>query len=151
MKSKRVGDAERQYWDIITCVQELPLVMVEQEIKTDDREAISHNIAIESECNGKPSGIAITKAVLWIEVLKRYHGLEVWGVRASRLREYMLKDKGDIRWGGGGKTAKLHLYESRVILAHIFTRIDNMKSDVLKKYLLKEYMEHYGNTKRVIL
>ena len=39
------------------------------EVKADERALRTGNLYVEYECRGKPSGIAITRAVLWIYVL----------------------------------------------------------------------------------
>jgi hypothetical protein len=50
-----------KYWDVF-----IPEVNISLEVKYDERNQTSGNIAIECECNDKPSGITTTKADFWV-------------------------------------------------------------------------------------
>jgi len=65
------------------------------EVKTErDWWAKTGNIALEYECNGKPSGITATKSDYWIHILskgKKNHCMLVFEV--SRLKKIVKEDK----------------------------------------------------------
>ena len=61
-----------KYWDI-----NIPEVNISLEIKYDERNQTSGNIAIECECNDKPSGITTTKADFWV-LFDKPDGKDIW-------------------------------------------------------------------------
>jgi hypothetical protein len=107
-------------------------MVVSVEVKFDEKERESGNIAIEvyNPKTDRPSGITITNATLWVVVLA---DLAVWVTTTDRLRRYIdhhppvrIVDR------AGDKNATLYLYESGVILSDIFIRIDNIDVGVVK-------------------
>jgi hypothetical protein len=79
----------------------------------------SGNICIEYECNGQPSGIAVTEADCWVHQLVRDDATVVYLMfPISRLKE-LARDairKGRARIGGDGKRMKVALVRLRDIL-----------------------------------
>ena len=61
-----------KYWDIY-----IPEVNIALEVKYDERNQTSGNIAIECECNDKPSGITTTKADFWV-LFDKPDGKDIW-------------------------------------------------------------------------
>ena len=61
-----------KYWDIY-----IPEVNIALEVKYDLRNQTSGNIAIECECNDKPSGITTTKADFWV-LFDKPDGKDIW-------------------------------------------------------------------------
>jgi len=78
------------------------------------------NVAIEYECNGKPSGIAVTDAQWWTHHLGTTDGetvtwLTVPVERMKRLARQAIRDK-RFRIGGGGKRTKFALVRIKDIV-----------------------------------
>jgi len=76
------------------------------EFKADRRAAETGNLAIETLCNRKPSGISTTKADFWIHcVCSGEDVLEVYEVPVKNLNEMILRSEYDsIRDTDNGRT-----------------------------------------------
>lgn len=76
------------------------------EVKTErDIWASTGNIAIEYECNGKPSGLTTTQATFWIHVFYNqgtFCGFEVFEVASlKKVINKMIKDEVAVKKSGG--------------------------------------------------
>lgn len=102
------------------------------EVKFDEYASKSGNIAIEfyNPKTCKPSGIGITQADLWVQVLT--NPLSAWATSVKRLKEYLHVNRPlRIICSGGDGNASLYLYRQDVILADVFQRIDGLTNDEL--------------------
>lgn len=108
------------------------------EIKHDLYHARSGNLAIEFHNNksGKPSGLEITDADIWIHVLP--DPLVIWATSVANLKIFT-KTTVPLKTitGAGDGNACLHIYQDSIILPAIFTRIDNLEPKKLKTCLKK--------------
>ena len=110
------------------------------EVKYDEYENRSGNIAIEvfNTRLNKPSGIMATKAYFWAHVLKNG---EIYLTTTKKLKEYARRRKPHrVIASGGDNNAKLYLYRSEKILNDIFTRIDDIGIDKLRKIVGDSYV-----------
>jgi hypothetical protein len=117
------------------------------EVKFDLYAARSGNIAIEfyNPKKGKPSGIGITKADLWFQVIPP---LNVWVTTVKRLKQYLEEKKPHkIVSCGGDDNASLFLYRKEKIFADIFQRIDDKSPDILVS-IIRELLEEAGVIKK---
>ena len=124
---RQSGGAEKK-WDINICEglvrEELASRIVEGrlsiEVKSDYIVEQSGNLAIEYECNGKPSGIAATQArYWWIFFSGRYYHDEVSIVISTeRLKAIARRwyEKGSIREGGDGNKSKMVVFPKEEVL-----------------------------------
>ena len=83
------------------------------EVKRDRMSSTTGNIAIEIECNGKPSGITATEADWFVYVLsgKNYNDEIILYFKTTRLRKLVAEvqaEKGYVM-GGDGKRSKMVL------------------------------------------
>ena len=83
------------------------------EVKRDFKVSDTGNVAIEYECRGKPSGIAITKAKWWATMMdgEIYKGELIVLIRVGRLKRIAKKYKNTRRdiWGGDEGRARMVL------------------------------------------
>jgi hypothetical protein len=113
------------------------------EVKFDDKSASTGNLYIEYHNSkaDKPSGVAVTKSSLWIQVLPEESGLKtVWVTSVSSLRNFMeeVEPYKKIAFGGDGNSAG-YVYTKEAILNKLFKRIDNLdKKNAIK--LIKEML-----------
>lgn len=137
--SSSLDSAARLQWDIVSTYKKLEF---HTEVKFDAYEQRSGNIAIEvfNSRLGKPSGLTATEAFFWAQVLSNK---VVWITRVTKLKDYTdaqaplrIIDK------GGDKNATLYLYPSREILPDVFTRIDNMTTEQVRKFVIGELNEY---------
>ena len=91
------------------------------EAKRDFRVSDSGNVAIEYECNGKPSGIAKTKAVWWAILLdgENYNGEVIVLIRTERLKEIARKyyGTGNDVFGGDNEKARMIILPLRELMS----------------------------------
>jgi hypothetical protein len=82
------------------------------EIKTDtyaETKPITGNIAIEFECRGKPSGIAVTEADYFTTFFP-FEGGEIWNIRTELLRWIIANHNLYIATEAGDKGSNTKLY-----------------------------------------
>lgn len=106
------------------------------EVKFDKMSEKTGNIAIEyyNPKAGKDSGIASSKADIWVYVLPDQ---SAWAVNLLELQCYVLENKPikNVKLGGD-KNASLYLYK-KDILEILFVRLDNLSGDGLKSAIKK--------------
>ena len=114
------------------------------EVKFDDRSSSTGNIYIEYHNSraDKPSGVAVTKADLWIHVLPDGTGINaVWITPVSSLRRFMkeVEPHKKVSFGGDRNSAG-YVYTKASILETLFKRIDILnKKEAVK--LIKEMLK----------
>jgi hypothetical protein len=113
------------------------------EVKFDDKSSTTGNIYIEYHNSkaDKPSGVAVTKANLWIHVLPEDDGSKaVWISSVSSLRVFMeeVKPHKKVAFGGDNNSAG-YVYTKESILDKLFKRIDNLEKEKAIK-LIKEML-----------
>ena len=91
------------------------------EAKRDFKVSDTGNVAIEYECRGKPSGIAITKAIWWAILLNgdKYNGDVIVFIKTGRLKEIARKYRrlGKDIWGGDDGRAKMVLVPVKELMS----------------------------------
>ena len=106
------------------------------EVKYDMREARSRNVAIEffNPKSGKPTGIDVTKADLWVHVLT--NPLSAWVTNVGLLRRY-IRDNDPLRIVecGGDENASFFLYKREKIFSDIFQQLDGLSPVSLWKLI----------------
>jgi len=113
------------------------------EVKFDDKSSTTGNIYIEYHNSkaDKPSGVAVTKANLWIHVLPEDDGSKaVWISSVSSLRVFMeeVEPHKKVAFGGDNNSAG-YVYTKESILDKLFKRIDNLEKEEAIK-LIKEML-----------
>lgn len=133
-----IDDTVRSAWDIKSFSDNSKDVIT-TEVKFDEREATSGNLAVEvyNPRLGKPSGLTVTKAFFWCYVLA---DLAVWITPVKVLKVYVDNNPpARIIDRGGDGNATLYLYVSSVILAEVFYRIDNMRPERLRHWIHTQF------------
>lgn len=129
-----------QQWDLsIATPNSLHQTHVFIEAKFDKMATKTGNLAIEyyNPKQAKYSGIMATRADLWALVLTGENNeLQLWICKAEKLKEYFKNEKchRDVACGGDNNSS-MKLYKKDVLLSAIFTRIDNIKPEELKKVI----------------
>tara|TARA_Y100000004_G_scaffold127628_1_gene143656 strand:- start:1744 stop:2232 length:489 start_codon:yes stop_codon:yes gene_type:complete len=98
------------------------------EVKADRMWWNSGNLAFEYKCNGKPSGIAASKAIWWVSVLTCQDDPEntemilIWKTEKLRdkLRQLIKEKRAELKTGGDGNKAQL-----------VITSIDELLPDAI--------------------
>jgi hypothetical protein len=83
------------------------------EVKSDKQGSRTGNLAIEYECNNKPSGITTTEADYWIYFIVHPDREEVFKIPIEDLRD-LVKDCRKVS-GGDGMRSRLHLVQRRLV------------------------------------
>lgn len=97
------------------------------EVKNDSLKEHTGNVAIEFECRGKPSGIAVTKAKWWASYYKNeFHILPV------EILKDMIEKKKYKTWvyGGDDQAAKMYLFSQTLFNEWSFT-VNDLKRGAL--------------------
>jgi len=98
------------------------------EVKSDRMAPRTGNVAIELECNKKPSGLSVTEAQIWIYQI----GEDFWWVPTEDLKAYAKDDKYNhkIVMGGDGNRSKLLLIPFYDFISYLAKRVpdENIKS-----------------------
>lgn len=105
------------------------------EVKYDQMANKTGNIAVETfnPKLGKTSGIARTKADLWMHILSES---EVYLARVEDLKKFISENEPDkIIDRGGDKNAKLYIYAKKFITKIAFKNIATLSNKQLKKFL----------------
>jgi len=118
-------------WDLSVAQQETGCEVFTVEVKYDEMQSKTGNIAIEiyNPRSGKPSGLTATKATLWCHVLQD----SVWITSVDKLKKFCeeitpFKSFNSV----GDGNASILLYKTEDIL-EIFERIDECKTEELHK------------------
>lgn len=124
---RKQGGAEKR-WDINRIEGELREGTVGElidsdgatiEVKTDFKSSTTGNVAVETSCNLKPSGVTATEAKWWAYVLEgeNYNGEVIVFIKPSRLRRLI----GHARevMGGDGKRAVMKLLPVKLLLGRL--------------------------------
>lgn len=105
------------------------------EVKSDYMAERTGNLAIEyyNSKQGKPSGITVTKADLWVHCIKDGDNLTVWATSVDTLKAFIDAEEPIKKVEfGGDNNASLLLYNEHHIL-EIFERLDNLQEKQIKK------------------
>lgn len=127
--------SQRDYYDLIC---KLGRTCFTTEVKFDMMAQKTGNIAIEYyNCKScKDSGINVTKADIWAQVLQDGSNLTLWVSRVDELKSFIEKVK---PWrnltGVGDDNACIYLYKDFDILETQLVRLDNINSKQVKKIL----------------
>lgn len=100
-------------------VQALDVLTGKLEVKTDYKAYKTGNIAIEIECNGKPSGLSTTEANWWlfnIRIPSEEPMLLIISRRRLRKIAQMHMHRGNVMMGGDKKASKLVLVPIQEII-----------------------------------
>lgn len=108
------------------------------EVKLDKFSAISGNIALETfnPISNKDSGLAISEADIWCEVLPDEYGHNsIWMCSLDRLKTFIEKNPPfkTVKKAGDGN-ANIMLYKMDFLLS-IFTRVDNVPVQNIEKII----------------
>ena len=119
-------------WDLVASQQETGYEVFTVEVKYDEMEEKTGNIAIEiyNPRSGKPSGLTATKAILWCHALKD----SVWITSVDMLKKFCEETPPFKMFSSAGDgNAAILLYKRDDIL-EIFERIDECpKEEVAEK------------------
>ena len=78
------------------------------EVKSDRRAQFTKNLAIEFECNGKPSGVSTSEADYWMYfIVYDDRNDEVFKIPVSELKKLIKNCR--TAWGGDGYRSRLKL------------------------------------------
>lgn len=93
------------------------------ELKTETHQwELTGNIAIEFECNGKPSGLAVTEAEFWCHELRRENETLVYLIiPTQKLKDLcgVIYMRDGFKEGGDGSRSKMVLVPVREVLTLI--------------------------------
>lgn len=95
------------------------------EVKTDFGSKKSENVAIEYECEGKPSGINSTKALDWIHIFKLGNNWVYSICKSDDLRKYIMNHSNlpKVRGGDDGNSMVYLIKKSEYIKEFGYRRI----------------------------
>lgn len=96
-------------------------VMIKIEVKSDRQASRTGNLAIEYECNRKPSGISSTEADYWIYFIVHPDRDECYKIPIHDLRE-LVKDCYKVS-GGDGMRSKMYLLNKNKIQNYLIDKI----------------------------
>lgn len=115
---KVVGLAEVQFIKNNKCDLEYNIKF---EVKRDGMAKKTGNVAVEFECNGKPSCLSVTEAQIWIYQI----GEDFWWVPTDDLKAYLNDEtiKHKIVMGGDGNRSKLLLIPFYDFISYLAKRI----------------------------
>lgn len=127
----------RLYYDI---AGEFGRTKFTMEVKNDKMAKKTGNLAIEFFNSGKDeqSGIDITKADLWVQLIPSGKNTEIWLASVADLRYYISRNTPcrTVLLAGDGN-ASIHLYARDRILSSVFKSIENLNEAQLKKLIRK--------------
>lgn len=98
------------------------------EVKSDRQASRTGNLAIEYECNRKPSGITSTEADFWIYFIVHPDRDEVYKIPIENLRE-LVKDCHKVSGGDGGRS-RMYLLHRTKIQQYLVEKNDNLTKDL---------------------
>ena len=135
-----IQEGKFKYWDI-----NIPEVNISLEVKYDERNQTSGNIAIECECNDKPSGITTTKADFWV-LFDKPDGDDVWFLTED-IRRCIYKHNlhpCTIQGPGDPYEKKVYLIKKEMLYMHVIPK--NAWMDKVKQNNGATYPPHvwYG-------
>lgn len=145
--SSMLDKQARSDWDIVSEYGQAEKLSFTTEVKFDEYENRSGNVAMEvyNPRSGNPSGITATKAFFWAHVLVNS---VIWVTPVEKLKDYLDNhEPSRIIDRGGDNNATLWLYPSDQLLPEAFTQIDTMTVDELREFIL-ENMEVSEGEKR---
>ena len=124
--TEKEPDKEKRYDHDLVC--QLGKKKFTCEVKFDSMACQTGNLAIEHWNSKKDSasGITVTKADLWVHLIRDGENITVWATNTNTLREY-LKTNAPFKKisKAGDSNAELDLYRTDEILS-IFERLDNV-------------------------
>ena len=110
------------------------------EVKLDAKSFETGNIPIETHNtkSDKPSGLNCTQADIWCFLLKDFEHTTAWFANTEQLRTYVKTNEPfkTVEFGGD-KNARLLLYRADDILKSVFTKVDTLDEEGLKKLIKK--------------
>lgn len=124
---------ERSYYDIKAEIEGKDFTV---EVKNDLRAAETGNIAIEfyNPLSGKKSGLAITKADLWVQIVDNKY----WVAKTKDLKSFVKKTRPFKTFDNAGDgNANIKLYKVETILPEVFHRIDHLTGKKAKDLITK--------------
>ena len=83
------------------------------EVKSDKQASLTNNLAIEYECNKKPSGITSTTADYWVYFIVFEDREECYKIPTEELKE-LVKDCKQVS-GGDGQRSRLYLINKSIV------------------------------------
>lgn len=110
------------------------------EVKFDAMAAKTGNVAIEHHNSKKdePSGIEVTKADIWVHLLKDDNNITIWATNVKTLKEFV-KNNEPLKKivSGGDANASLYIYQLDRVLNTTFVRLETLSQDSLHKTIKK--------------
>ena len=106
------------------------------EVKNDLRAAETGNVAIEfyNPYSGKKSGLSITKADLWVQIVDSKY----WVAKTKDLKSFVKKTPPFRTFDNAGDgNANIKLYKVETILPEVFHRIDHLTGKKAKDLIAK--------------
>jgi len=113
------------------------------EVKFDAMAAKTGNVAIEHHNSKKdePSGIEITKADIWIHLLKDDNNITIWATNVKTLKDFVKNNEPFKKTTkSGDNNANLMLYKLEAILP-IFIQLDNISQKELVQKSVKSLLK----------
>lgn len=133
--TEKEPDREKRYDHDLVC--QLGKKKFTCEVKFDSMACQTGNLAIEwwNSKKDAPSGLTVTKANLWVHLIRDGSNIAVFIINTSKLRNFVNNTQAfkDIE-KGGDNNASLKLFKLDDILPE-FTRIDNLHTDDIKKQI----------------
>lgn len=123
----------RELYDLICKISSTKFTV---EVKFDLMAQKTGNIAIEyyNSKSCKPSGIDVTEADLWVQVLQDGSNMTLWTTRVDRLKSFIKDNK---PWKNltsvGDNNACIYLYKEADILEVELIRLDNLCNKEITK------------------
>lgn len=136
--AEKEQDKDKKYDHDLVC--KLGRTRFTCEVKFDAMASKTRNIAIEHHnCKqDKASGIEVTKADIWIHLLKDDTNITIWAANTKKLKKYIKETKPFKKTTkSGDSNADLFLYKADIILKDVFIQLDKLDSNEMKKAVKK--------------
>lgn len=129
--------SKREYYDLVCKIGKKKFTA---EVKYDWMAQKTGNIAIEfyNSKSQKNSGIAVTKANLWIHMLEDGSNLTMWAASVKELKKFIKDNPAHKQvFDVGDNNACLHLYKEKILLNNLLHRCETLDEKALKKLIRK--------------
>lgn len=128
---------DREFFDLLCKIDKKKFTC---EVKYDKMAQKTGNIAIEfyNSKSCKDSGIAVTKAKIWVHILQDGDNKTMWVASVKELKKF-IKNNPPFRtvMDVGDNNACLHLYKEDEVLGVVFHRIETLGESGIQKLVRK--------------
>jgi hypothetical protein len=113
------------------------------EVKSDKQASLTNNLAIEYECNKKPSGITSTTADYWVYFIVFEDREECYKIPTEELKK-LVKDCKQVS-GGDGQRSRLYLINKSIVKDYLIQPKTNDEKPLSYSKRLFNYIKEDGD------